>query len=760
MINKDFTHLYVLSDYSLLQSVIRIKALIYEIKAQGMKAVALTDEGTLGGAVDFYREALELGIKPIIGCTINITDVSRLIKNRKHSKRTVQVILLAKNYAGYMNLCQLITYANKDGYYYRPRIDYELLNKFGKDLFCIMPWSRDPRLMTDSAMKIKDIFKADLYLALERTGLPLQQITNQMLVDLAAEHNIPLTVINKAVFISPEDAGLYSVISARGKCDNIFEANLNGITTHNYLKSSREMYELFADHPQALENTRKIADICNLKLPSKEHYFMLPGKWDKKQNSESLNKFITEGINKRHLEMTAETRERIDRELNYIRENNLIDYYLFWADLVRFAREQNITLGPGRGSSAASIVLYIIGLTQINPLLYDLPFETLISADGSFNTEFYLLTGTDTERDRLIAYINTRYGKENTAGVISSENFYLGIALFFAGRALRIPEKNISRLRKKVKNYDITIDMPDNSTAAERMLASYAEKMDGLKYYNYVQAEAYLVNNQPVAEHLPLFYKDAMAITMYNKYSLDYLGFRQVDIIVHGYLQIIADTVKAIQNKVETKLDINRILLDDKGTYDLINCSDTKDIFQLGSAGMRRLIKMIKPENFEELIALMALYRPGPLHEKLHLRYKKNKHKRIPHKSPELEEILKQTYGLVLYQEQFLKIAMKGLNMLEARRIRRDICLENSNALEKKHEHFMAGGIKNNINGEALEEMFKQLKEYADNVYSKAHAVCLTLITYQSAWLKAHYPVEYKKTHQKYMKNFKGAWEQ
>jgi len=759
-----FVHLHVHSEYSLLDGACRIPELIQKVKELGMPAVAITDHGVMYGVIDFYKIAKENGIKPIIGCEFYLTPTSRFEKKGQKSP-LYHLIILAKNLTGYKNLVKLITLSYLEGFYYKPRIDKELLKKYSEGLIglssCLAGEIPSYILQGDidkAKMAINeylDIFgPSNFYLELQDNGLAEQKFVNDKLIELSKELDVPVVASNDVHYINKEDAELHDILLCIQTNSKLNDKNrLKFNSNEFYLRSSEEMEKLFSHIPQALENTHKIAESCNLEI-SLNNIILPTFKVPQGETIETyFEKLCWENAEKKFKNITPNIKERLEYEISVIKQMGFAGYFLIVSDFVNFAKNNGIPVGPGRGSAAGSLVAYVLGITNLNPLQWNLIFER------SLNPERVTMPDIDIDfcferRDEVINYVREKYGNDHVAQIITFGTMAARAAIRDVGRVLDIPYREVDRLAKMIppnSSIEEALSIPELKKLIEEnptyeKLISIAKKLEGYARHASIHAAGIVISRDPITEYVALqTMEDNAIVTQLPMNNLEELGLLKIDFLGLRTLTVINDTLKEIKKRYNIDLDINDIPLDDKKVYNLLQSGETIGVFQLESKGMRNLLKDVKPEKFEDLIAVLALYRPGPLGRlESYIRRKKGEEE-VRYLHPALQSILSETYGVIIYQEQVMEIAHKlaGFSLGQADLLRRAMGKKMPEVMEEQREIFIKGAKEKGISEEIAREIFDDMAKFAEYGFNKSHSAAYALISYQTAYLKTYYPKEY-----------------
>ncbi len=763
-----FTHLHVHTEYSLLDGSCRIPLLISKAKELGMYSLAITDHGNMYGSIGFYTMAKEAGIKPIIGCEVYVAETSYKSKSPV-DKNNYHLTLLAKNRQGYRNLLHLVTKANLEGFYYKPRVDKSLLCDHQEGLIALSGCAHSqlarlilggrPEDAAREALWYKGLF-SDYYLEIQRHPIPeLEQINNGLL-QLAINLNIPIVATNDVHYINKEDSSSHELLLCIQTNTSIYdEKRLKMAGDFFYLKSPDEMASLFTDLPQALENTQVIADLCQLEIEFGKLYLPQINLPQGKTADDYLAELCWQGFKQRYSSPTKQLEERLNYELEVIRKTQFADYFLVVADLIAFAKERNILFGI-RGSAAASLVLYCLGITNIDPVDSKLIFERFLNVERISPPDIDL-DFQDDRRDELIAYVTQKYGAEHVAQIITFGTLGARAAIRDIGRALGMPYSNVDRVARLVPmRPNITLDQSlventelydiYNDDQAVKHLIDTAKKLEGIARHASTHAAGIVISKDPLTWHVPLqrSSKESEQATPTTQFSMDdvaQLGLLKLDFLGLANLSILARAKQIIFTQHKIQIDLQHIPLDDPATFELLASGETTGIFQLESAGMRRYIKELKPTTFNDIAAMIALYRPGPME---HIpTFIKAKHgiEPIHYPHPALEKILEETYGVIVYQGQVLLIvqALAGYSLGQADILRKAMGKKKPEVMKQERQNFINGAKKNGISVKLANEIFSLIEPFAGYAFNKAHSVSYALIAYQTAYLKANYPVEY-----------------
>ncbi len=779
MSEKNFTHLHVHSEYSLLDGAAPVKGLVKAAKEMGMKAVAITDHGVMYAAVDFYKEAVKEGIKPIIGCEVYVSQRTRFDKQKELDSRMYHLVLIAKNNNGYKNLIKIVSDSFVDGYYYKPRVDKELLKEYSSDLICMSAClagelnsyilNGDYEKAKQTAIWYKEVFGAENYfIELQDHGLEEQKKATPQLIKIANEIGAKTVATNDMHYIKKEDASYQDVLMCvqMGKTVNDPD-RMKFSTDEFYMKSADEMYDLFSYIPEALENTEKIADMCNVTFDFDTTY--LP-KFDVPEgftSFEYLKKLCLNGLNKRYSPVTDEHNQRLEYELGIINSMGYVDYFLIVWDFIKYAKDNGIPVGPGRGSGAGSIVAYCLDITTIDPLKYSLLFERFL------NPERVSMPDIDTDfcidrRSEVIDYVIEKYGKDRVAQIITFGTLKARAAIRDVGRALDVPLSVVDTVAKLVPS-DLNMTISKALEISGELKAMYDEQPDikelidtamaveGLPRHSGVHAAGVVISGESVDTHVPLQVSKGVITTQYHMDNLGELGLLKMDFLGLRNLTVIKNALDNIYNVRGIKLNLENLTYDDKEVFSLISSGNTTGIFQLESEGMREFMKELQPSSLEDIIAGISLYRPGPMDQIPRYIKNKNHPEKITYKHPLLEDILNVTYGCIIYQEQVLQIVQKlaGYSLGKADLLRRAMSKKKHDVMAREREYFIygqkddngnviiKGAIANGIDEKVAISIFDEIMDFASYAFNKSHAAAYAVVAYQTAFLKTFYCAEY-----------------
>lgn len=778
---SNFVHLHNHTEYSLLDGLSRIKGVIQKAKDLGMDSLAITDHGSLYGALKFYNTCRDLGIKPIIGCEVYIARRSRLDKESGIDNDHNHLILLAKNNAGYKNLLKLVTISNLEGFYYKPRIDLEVLQSHHEGLICLTAcingFIAEPLLLgrhKEAEEKAKSLIKIfgdeNIFFELQsHEKIPEQEKANKELVELSKKMGVPIVATNDCHYTNKEDSEAQEILLCVQTQKTILDTDrkLSMIDSPDfYLKSPDEMKDMFIQYPEALENTVKIANMCDIEIQTGKWVipkFDLPGDISPE---EYLKKLVDENLPERYPYPTEEIKQRVEYELSIIFQKGYTTYFLIVQDLKKWAREKGIAAGPGRGSVAGSIISYILKVTELDPLEYGLPFERFLNPHRPTPPDFDL-DFADDRRDEVIKYVTEKYGKEKVAQIITFGTMEARGSVRDAGRALGMPYAGPDRIAKLiplgVQGFAMTIEKaidqtPElsaiyNTEPENKKLLDLAQKLEGVTRHASTHAAGVVIADKPLTEYTAL-QKEARGeriITQYDMYDLDLnvssnaIGLLKIDFLGLRNLTILENAIYFAKINQGIEIDLSKIPPSDPKAYELIQSGETTGVFQLESNGMRRLAKDLKPSKISDLSAMVALFRPGPMQWIGDFIASKNNPNLIKYPHPDLKPILSETYGIAVYQEQCMQIAnsMAGYSMAEADNFRKAIGKKKPELMKKEKERFVKGCVSKGYSKKTAEDVFALIEKFVGYGFNKSHSASYALIAYHTAYMKTHFPVEF-----------------
>ncbi len=773
-----FTHLHVHTEYSLLDGSSKIKELLPRAKELGMDSIAITDHGVMYGVIDFYKKAKEVGIKPIIGCEIYVAPESRFDwETRQDEDRYHHLVLLAENDEGYRNLMKIVTIGFTEGYYYKPRVDYEVLQEYHEGLIALSAClagevpskitKNDYEGAKESAKRLSELFGKDhFYLELQDHGLHAQTMVNTSLLRMAKELDLPLVATNDVHYIYEEDAEPHDILLCIQTGKHVAdEDRMRYEGGQFYLKSEEEMRKLFPYAQEALDNTHKIAERCNVEIvfgEQKVPKFDVPEGYDAQSY---LRKLCEEGLAKRYGEHTEQSLlDRMEYELSVIRNMGYVDYFLIVWDFIRFARSRGIGVGPGRGSAAGSIVSYCLGITDIDPIRYNLLFERFLNPERVSMPDIDIDFAYE-RRQEVIDYVYDKYGKDRVVQIVTFGTMAARMVIRDVGRVLDIPYAQVDRIAKMVPmELGITIDKsleisPDMKKVYEedeemRYLIDMSRRLEGLPRHTSIHAAGVVIGSQPLVDFVPLSRgADNVITTQFTMTTIEELGLLKMDFLGLRTLTVIQDAEEMIRQRTGEAFSIEEIDYNDTAVYEMIGSGHTEGVFQVESAGMKSFMKELKPTNIEDIIAGIALYRPGPMD--FIPKYVKGKQNQdsILYSTPELESILAPTYGCIIYQEQVMQIVMQlaGYTLGRSDLVRRAMSKKKADVMLRERQNFVYGNEEEGVEGcvnrgipeEVANHIFDEMVDFAKYAFNKSHAAAYAVVTYQTAWLRCHYPVEF-----------------
>ncbi|MBQ9156538.1 MAG: DNA polymerase III subunit alpha [Eubacterium sp.] len=773
-----FTHLHVHTEYSLLDGSSKIKELLPRARDLGMDSLAITDHGVMYGVIDFYKKAREVGIKPILGCEIYVAPGSRFDREQsKGDDRYYHMVLLAENNQGYQNLMKIVTRGFTEGYYYKPRVDYEILMKYHEGIIalsaCLAGEIPNKILKDDyegakaAALHMEEIFgKGNFFLELQDHGIRDQKLVNTSLIRMSKELSIPMVVTNDVHYIMEEDAVPHDLLLCiqTGKLVTD-EDRMRYEGGQYYLKSEEEMARLFPYAREAMDNTHRIAERCNVEIEfghQKVPRFDVPESYDAPSYLRAL---CESGLIKRYGDPPpVELKNRLDYELSTIESMGYVDYFLIVWDFIHFARSQGIAVGPGRGSAAGSIVSYCLEITNIDPIRYQLIFERFL------NPERVSMPDIDIDfcyerRQEVIDYVYRKYGKDKVVQIITFGTMAARMAVRDVGRVLAIPYAQVDQVAKMIPmELGITIEKalssnPDLKDAYEKdevtkQLIDMSMRLEGLPRHTSIHAAGVVIGSEPLDEFVPLSRgADNVITTQFTMTTIEELGLLKMDFLGLRTLTVIQDAVRMIEKKLGHPFSIDDINYEEPAVYEMISQAKTEGVFQLESAGMKGFMRELKPENLEDIIAGISLYRPGPMDFiPKYIKGKKNKHS-VAYSTPELEEILAPTYGCIVYQEQVMQIVMKlaGYTLGRSDLVRRAMSKKKGDVMAKERANFVYGNAEEGVEGcikrgipeDVANHVFDEMIDFAKYAFNKSHAAAYAVVAYQTAWLRCFYPVEF-----------------
>ncbi len=776
---SEFVHLHIHSEFSLLDGANRIKDLPVRAKELGMNAMAITDHGSMFGVIDFYKACKANDVKPIIGCEVYVAPRSRKDKDPNIDAKYNHLILLAKDNQGYKNLATLVSMGYTEGFYYKPRIDHEIIEKYHEGIVCLSAClagevnqailANDMEKAKEIALWYKSIFGEDYYLEIQNNGIKEQVLANQKLIQLSRELDIPLVATNDAHYLTREDAYNHEVLlciqTGKRMTD---EDRMKFDTDELYVKSPQEMNDYFINVPDAIENTVKIAEKCNVEFEF--GHTILPN-YDVPKEFEThydyLEKLTYDGLKNRYGEnISDEILERTKYELSVIKKMGYVDYFLIVWDYIHYAKTHDIPVGPGRGSGAGSIVAYSIEITDIDPIQYNLIFERFLNPERismpDFDVDFCY-----EKRDKVIEYVEQKYGKDHVSQIITFGTMSARMVIRDVARVLDMPYAEADKLAKMIPNeLHITIkkameqnielkDLYDTDEKIKKML-DIAMALEGMPRQASTHACGIVITKEPVVSYVPLYVRDGAISTQYIMTTLEELGLLKMDFLGLRTLTVIQDTIDLVkQNKnIDVKFDEK---MDDPKVYKLWQNGESVGIFQFESQGMTNFMKELKPDGLEDIIAGVSLYRPGPMDQIPRYIANKKDPEHAVYTHPALKPILKVTYGCMVYQEQVMQIVrdLAGYSLGRADLVRRAMGKKKLDVMAKEREIFIHGQtdengnvivpgcVRNGIDEKSADKIFDEMAEFAKYAFNKSHAAAYAVVSYRTAYLKAYYPTQF-----------------
>ncbi len=773
-----FTHLHVHTEYSLLDGSSKISELLPRAKELGMDSLAITDHGVMYGVIDFYKKAKEVGVKPILGCEIYVAPGSRFDREQSRGDdRYYHLVLLAENNQGYKNLMKIVTRGFTEGYYYKPRVDYEILERYHEGIIalsaCLAGEIPNKILKEDyegaraAARRMNELFgQGNFFLELQDHGLRQQTQVNSVIMRMSKELDIPLVVTNDVHYIKEEDAVPHDILLCIQTGKLVTDQDrMRYEGGQFFLKSEEEMQKVFPYAKEALENTHKIAERCNVEIvfgEQKVPKFDVPEGYDA---FSYLKELCEKGLVKRYGDPPPEDlKERLAYELDTIKNMGYVDYFLIVWDFIRFAKSQDIAVGPGRGSAAGSIVAYCLEITNIDPIRYQLIFERFL------NPERVSMPDIDIDfcyerRQEVIDYVYEKYGKDKVVQIITFGTMAARMAVRDVGRVMNIPYAQVDKVAKMIPmELGITIEKalkhnPELRQAYEadevtKNLIDMSMRLEGLPRHTSIHAAGVVIGSEPLDEFVPLSRgADNVITTQFTMTTIEELGLLKMDFLGLRTLTVIQDAVRMVEKKTGQPLDINAIDYDDPEVYEMIGQAKTDGVFQLESAGMKSFMRELKPGNLEDIIAGISLYRPGPMDFIPKYIKGKNNKDSIRYSCPELEEILEPTYGCIVYQEQVMQIVMKlaGYTLGRSDLVRRAMSKKKADVMAKERANFVYGNEEEGVEGcirrgipeDVANHVFDEMIDFAKYAFNKSHAAAYAVVAYQTAWLRCHYPLEF-----------------
>ncbi len=773
-----FVHLHTHTEYSFLDGFCRIKPLVLKAKELGMPALAITDHGDMCGVIEFYKEAKAEGIKPLIGCEVYVAAKDMMKKNHDGGNTTHHLVLIAKNMTGYRNLIKISSMGFTDGFYYKPRVDFEVLKNYAEGLICLsacLAGEIPQAILAGEEERAKELIekycalygKENFFLEIQNHGIAEQKKVNAFLISYAQEKNIGLVATNDVHYIEKKDAKHQDLLLCIQMNRKVAETDRMAFETDEfYLKSEEEMQALFGEVPGAIENTQKIADMCDLDF---EFGVLKLPKYAVPDNGDSflyLKELCKEGLFRRYGEH-KEAMERLDFELEVIRSMGYVDYFLIVWDFIKYAKDNGIPVGPGRGSAAGSIVSYCLGITNIDPIRFGLIFERFLNPERvsmpDIDVDF-----CNEDRQKVIDYVVEKYGRDCVSQIITFNKMKAKNAIRDVGRVLDISYGDTDAIAKMIPfdlkmtiekalnlNPDLKAKYETDDTVKE--LIDDAIAVEGLIRNAGTHAAGVVISQKPLTEYVPLQKNDDVLITQFPKDTVEELGLLKMDFLGLRNLGIIKDALGIIKESTGEEIDIDSISLNEKGVYKMISRGETEGVFQLESAGMKQFMKELRPESIEDIIAGISLYRPGPMDQIPRYVQNKNNAGKVTYKHPLLEPILNVTYGCMVYQEQVMEIVRKlgGYSLGRADLVRRAMSKKKEDVMIAERKNFIygithedgtvevEGALRRGVDEKTANAIFDEMMDFASYAFNKSHAAAYAFVTYQTAYLKHFYPAQY-----------------
>ncbi len=780
MQTSDFIHLHVHSQYSLLDGAIRFEEAFDLAKKYRMNALALTDHGNMFGAVEFYQMAIKHGIKPIVGCEVYVSPGSRFEKKTGVGEGNYHLTLLVKNETGYYNLLKLVSLAHLEGFYYKPRVDKGLLRQYNEGLIALSGCLKgevaahasrgELKKALQSAEDYRRIFgDRRFFIEIQNNGVEGQLQVNERLLEVGHELSLPVVATNDCHYLHRKDAKAHEVLLCIQTGKTLQDSDRMRFSSDEfYFKSPQEMADLFQNIPEAIAHTVEIAEQCNLEMRFDEKHIPRIAVPAGETPESYLEKLSRDGLERRlsryqgekaFKERSARYKVRLEEELKIIKSMGYPGYFLIVHDFIRYAKNHAIPVGPGRGSAAGSLVAYALNITDLDPIEYDLIFERFLNPGRKSSMPDVDVDFCMEGRDEVIQYVSEKYGKENVAQIITFGKMQAKAVVRDVGRVLEIPYAEVDRIAKLIPNkIDISLAQALQQEAGLReaiakdariaSLFEIAESLEGLARHASTHAAGVVIANKPLMEYLPLQRgQNSEVITQYAMKQVEAIGLVKFDFLGLKTLTVVDQTIHLIQKNRGLTVQLSEIPLDDSEVYALLGSGSNLGIFQLESSGMRDLLTKLKPQRFKDIIALVALYRPGPLDSGMVGEFIKRKHgqEAIRYELPSLEEILSDTYGVIVYQEQVMRIAsaLAHFSLEDADNLRRAMSKKDALEMERQKEKFLEGTKKARIPSRKAEKIFEQMETFGRYGFNKSHSAAYALLAYQTAYLKTHYPIEF-----------------
>ena len=766
---SEFIHLHNHSDNSLLDGAQNVPSVLETITDLGMDSVALTEHGNLFGAVSFYKKAKDKNIKPIIGCEVYVAKGSRFQKDRSSGMGQYNhLVLIAQNYQGYKNLMKIVTHGYLEGFYYKPRVDTEILQKYNEGIICLSACLKGilPETLIynglEAGKKVAEeyssIFPGRYYIELQNHGIPEELQNIQLATKLAKEMNLPIIATNDAHYAKKEHYKAHDVHICIGTGKHLSDKNrLKYPGNEFYFKSQDEMFSLFKQFPEALENTRALTDSVDLEIPMEDYHlpwYSIPGDKKSKDIDEYLKTLCSTGLKNKYENINSEINNRLDYELSVIKKMGFASYFLITADFVEYAKKNKIPVGPGRGSAPGSIVSYALGITNIDPLKHNLIFERFLNPDRISMPDIDIDFCVE-RRGQVIDYLKSIYGEDSVTQIITFGKMNARAVIRDVGRVMSYSYSEVDKIAKMIpEGPKVTLDqaLKQNSDLRSVSQTNYKELIDnakvleGMTRHASIHAAGVVVAPGDLTDFVPLYRSSQGDVTtQYDMKELESIGLLKMDFLGLRNLTVIDKTIDLIKKRFDKEIDIDKIDMEDPKVYELFAKGLTVGIFQFESAGMREFLKKLKPKGIDGLIAMNALYRPGPMQNID--RYIKRAHgkEKVEYVHPLLEEALKETYGIIVYQEQVMQIAniIAGFTLSEADEMRRAIGKKIRSLMDQMADKFVKGAVKNGLSKGKAKQIFELIDKFAQYGFNKSHSVAYSYIAYQTGWLKTHYTAEF-----------------
>ena len=766
---SEFIHLHNHSDNSLLDGAQNIPSVLETITDLGMDSVALTEHGNLFGAISFYKKAKDKNIKPIIGCEVYVAKGSRFQKDRSSGMGQYNhLVLIAQNYQGYKNLMKIVTHGYLEGFYYKPRVDTEILKKYNEGIICLSACLKGilPETLIYNGLEAgkqvaeeySSIFPGRYYIELQNHGIPEELQNIQLATKLAKEMNLPIIATNDAHYAKKEHYKAHDVHICIGTGKHLSDKNRLKYPGHEfYFKSQDEMFSLFKQFPEALENTRALADSVDLHIPMEDYHlpwYSIPGDKKSKDIDEYLKTLCSSGLKDKYENINSEINQRLDYELSVIKKMGFASYFLITADFVEYAKKKKIPVGPGRGSAPGSIVSYALGITNIDPLKHNLIFERFLNPDRISMPDIDIDFCVE-RRGQVIDYLKSIYGEDSVTQIITFGKMNARAVIRDVGRVMSYSYSEVDKIAKMIpEGPKVTLDqaLKQNSDLRTVSQSNYkdlidnAKVLEGMTRHASIHAAGVVVAPGDLTDFVPLYRSSQGDVTtQYDMKELESIGLLKMDFLGLRNLTVIDKTIDLIKKRFNEDIDIDKIDMEDPKVYKLFAKGLTVGIFQFESAGMREFLKKLQPKSIDGLIAMNALYRPGPMQNID--RYIKRAHgkEKVEYVHPLLEEALKETYGIIVYQEQVMQIAniIAGFTLSEADEMRRAIGKKISSLMDKMADMFVKGAVKNGLSKAKAKQIFELIDKFAQYGFNKSHSVAYSYIAYQTGWLKTHYTAEF-----------------